>query len=155
MELPARFGKYELLEHLATGGMAEVYLARSFGVEGFQKNVVIKRILPALSSSPRFVNMFVNEAKITAGLSHPNIVQLYEVALEKNTLHFVFEYLDLNVYQLMKERKKLFPEALIRNIMFQSLQGLTYMHKQNYLHRDLKPENLLCYHQTIKIADFG
>lgn len=77
------------------------------------------------------------------------------MVLENNTLHFVFEYLDLNVYQLMKERKKLFPEALIRNIMFQAMQGLTYMHKQNYLHRDLKPENLLCYHQTIKIADFG
>lgn len=79
-------------------------------------------------------------------LSHPNIVQLYEVSLEKNTLHFVFEYLDLNVYQLMKERRKLFPESIIRDIMFQSMQGLAYMHKQNYLHRDLKPENLLCYH---------
>ena len=70
-------------------------------------------------------------------------------------MHFVFEYLDLNVYQLMRERKKLFPEQMIRNIMFQSLQGLAYMHKHNYLHRDLKPENLLCYHQTVKIADFG
>jgi len=88
-------------------------------------------------------------------LSHPNIVQLYEVNLEKNVLHFVFEYLDLNVYQLMRERKKLFPEHMIRNIVFQSLQGLSYMHKQNYLHRDLKPENLLCYHNTVKIADFG
>ena len=88
-------------------------------------------------------------------LSHPNIVQLYEVILQTNVLHFVFEFLDMNVYQLMKERKKLFPEHIIRNIMFQSLQGLAYIHKQNYFHRDLKPENLLCYHNTIKIADFG
>ena len=88
-------------------------------------------------------------------LSHPNIVRLYEVCLEKNCLHFVFEYLDLNVYQLMRERRKLFPEQMIRNIMFQALQGLAYMHKHNYLHRDLKPENLLCYHNTVKIADFG
>jgi serine/threonine protein kinase len=88
-------------------------------------------------------------------LHHPNIVQLYEVILEKNVLHFVFEYLDQNVYQLMKDRKRLFSEHQIRNIMFQTLQGLAYMHKNNYFHRDLKPENLLCYHQTIKIADFG
>ena len=88
-------------------------------------------------------------------LSHPNIVQLYEVVLERNALHFVFEFLDMNVYQLMKERKKLFPENIIRNIMFQSLQALSYMHKQNYFHRDLKPENLLVYHDTVKIADFG
>ena len=88
-------------------------------------------------------------------LHHPNIVQLYEVILEKNVLHFVFEYLDQNVYQLMKDRKRLFSEHQIRNIMFQTLQGLAYMHKNNYFHRDLKPENLLSYHQTIKIADFG
>lgn len=88
-------------------------------------------------------------------LSHPNIVQLYEVILDRSTLHFVFEFLDMNVYQLMKDRKKLFPELMIRNIMFQALQGLSYMHKQSYFHRDLKPENLLCYHNTIKIADFG
>ncbi len=56
-------------------------------------------------------------------------MQLYEVILERNTLHFVFEFLDMNVYQLMKERKKLFPEHFIRNIMFQALQGLAYMHK--------------------------
>jgi serine/threonine protein kinase len=79
-------------------------------------------------------------------LSHPNIVQLYEVILEKNVLHFVFEYLDMNVYQLMKERRKLFSEHQIRNIMFQTIQGLASMHKHNYFHRDLKPENLLCYH---------
>ena len=68
-------------------------------------------------------------------LSHPNIVQLYEVILEKNVLHFVSEYLDMNVYQLMKERRKLFPEHIIRNIIFQTLQGLAYMHKNNYFHR--------------------
>ena len=79
MDLPARFGKYELVEHLATGGMAEVFLARRFGLAGFQKHLVIKRILPSLASSPRFVEMFVNEARITAGLTHPNIVQVFEL----------------------------------------------------------------------------
>ena len=88
-------------------------------------------------------------------LSHPCIVKLYEIILEKGTLHFVFEYLDQNVYEIMKDRKKLFSEHQIRNILFQTLQGLAYMHKKNYFHRDLKPENLLCYNQTVKIADFG
>ena len=72
-----------------------------------------------------------------------------------NILHFVFEYLDQNIIEVMKERKKLFSEPTIRNILYQTLQGLAYMHKNNYFHRDLKPENLLCYHQTLKIADFG
>lgn len=82
-------------------------------------------------------------------------MNFYEIILEKGCLHFVFEYLDQNIYEIMKERKKLFPESVIRNILFQTLQGLTYMHKRNYFHRDLKPENLLCYHNTVKVADFG
>ena len=79
MDLPRRFGKYELLDHVATGGMAEVYRARSFGVEGFERQICIKRILPGLSRDPRFVSMFVKEARICSGLSHPNIVQIYEL----------------------------------------------------------------------------
>ena len=89
-------------------------------------------------------------------LSHPNIVRLIEVIREKNnTLYCVFEYLEQNVYQLMKDRKKPFNEVTIRNIIFQTLQGLYYMHNHNYFHRDMKPENLLCFLSTVKIADFG
>ena len=79
MELPARFGKYELISRLAKGGMAEIFLARSFGVEGFERHLVVKRILPDLASSARFVGLFIKEAKISASLSHPNIVQIYEL----------------------------------------------------------------------------
>lgn len=79
MEFPAAFGNYQLLERIATGGMAELFLARSIGVEGFEKRLVIKRILPALSRSPRFVSLFIHEAKISAMLSHPNIVQIFDL----------------------------------------------------------------------------
>lgn len=89
-------------------------------------------------------------------LNHSNIVKLYEVIKEKDTLYFVFEYLDKNVYQMTKDRKKYLPESQIRNVMFQILQGLAHMHKKGYFHRDLKPENLLVAQDNIiKLADFG
>lgn len=89
-------------------------------------------------------------------LNHPNIVKLYEVIKEQDELYFVFEYLDKNVYQMTKDRKKFLPEAHIRNVMFQILQGLAHMHKNGYFHRDLKPENLLVAQEDIiKLADFG
>merc|ERR1712013_963776 len=93
-------------------------------------------------------------------LSHANVVKLKEVIRENDTLYFVFEYMKENLYQLMKERydhgDKLFPENMIRNMMFQVLQGLAFMHKHGYFHRDMKPENLLCMGpDLVKIADFG
>ena len=97
----------------------------------------------------------LKEIKSLIKLSHPNIVRLIEVIKEKNELQFVFEFLDANVYQVMKDRQKLFPETIIRNILYQTLQGLAYMHKNGYFHRDMKPENLLCFLDYVKIADFG
>ncbi len=75
---PTRLGPYELLERLATGGMAEVYLARRAGPHGFAKLVAVKRILPQLASDSDFVAMFVDEARVTARLAHPNIVQVFD-----------------------------------------------------------------------------
>lgn len=88
-------------------------------------------------------------------LAHPNIVKLFEVLKSNDELYFVFEYLDQNVYQLISERKTLLSEIQIRNILYQTLQALAYMHRHGYFHRDLKPENMLEYKGTIKIADFG
>ncbi len=79
MNFPATFGRYQLIRPLAVGGMAEVFLARSFGVEGFEKRLVIKRILPAMTTNPRFVDLFIQEAKLLASLNHPNIVSVYEL----------------------------------------------------------------------------
>lgn len=89
-------------------------------------------------------------------LNHPNIVRLFEVIKEKNELFFVFEFLDKNIYQMTKDRRKFLPETRIRNVMYQILHGLAHMHKQGYFHRDLKPENLLVAQDNIvKLADFG
>eukprot|EP00743_Colponemidia_sp_Colp-15_P002038 GILK01002212.1.p1 GENE.GILK01002212.1~~GILK01002212.1.p1 ORF type:complete len:462 (+),score=40.00 GILK01002212.1:175-1560(+) len=99
--------------------------------------------------------MSLREVKSLRKLNHPNIVKLKEVIREADELHFIFEHLDHNLYQLMKERQKLFPEAKIRNYMYQTFQALAYMHKHGFFHRDLKPENLLVSKDTVKIADFG
>jgi len=99
--------------------------------------------------------MQLREVKSLRKLNHPTVVKLKEVIRENDELYFVFEFLDCNLYQSMKERDKLFPESRIRNWLYQILQGLAYIHKQGYFHRDMKPENLLCHRDTVKIADFG
>lgn len=89
-------------------------------------------------------------------LSHANVVKLKEVIRENDILYFVFEYMKENLYQLMKDRDKFFPEPVIRNMVYQVLQGLAFMHKHGFFHRDMKPENLLCMGpELVKIADFG
>lgn len=89
-------------------------------------------------------------------LNHANVVKLKEVIRENDHLYFVFEYMKENLYQLMKDRARLFPESAVRNIMFQIIQGLTFIHKHGFFHRDMKPENLLCMGpELVKIADFG
>eukprot|EP00026_Physarum_polycephalum_P007029 Phypoly_transcript_07082.p1 GENE.Phypoly_transcript_07082~~Phypoly_transcript_07082.p1 ORF type:complete len:433 (+),score=65.04 Phypoly_transcript_07082:304-1602(+) len=97
----------------------------------------------------------LREVKSLKKLSHPNIVKLREVIRENDELYFVFEFLDGNLYELMKDRDKLIPEAKIRNFIYQILQGLAYMHKHGFFHRDMKPENILISKDTLKVADFG
>ena len=76
-------------------------------------------------------------------LNHPNIVKLKEVIRENDELFFVFEYMEGNLYELMKNRDRHFPESKIRNIMYQIFQGMAFMHKHGFFHRDVKPENML------------
>lgn len=100
--------------------------------------------------------MQLREIKSLKKLSHPNIIKLKEVIRENDTLYMVFEFMTNNLYELMKERNKPFPEIQVRNITFQMLQGLQFMHKNGFFHRDMKPENVLCNGtDDIKIADFG
>ncbi|MFS7903635.1 putative protein-serine/threonine kinase CMGC-RCK family [Helianthus anomalus] len=88
-------------------------------------------------------------------VNHPNIVKLKEIIRENNTLFLIFEYMECDLYQLMVERTKPFSESEIRNMCFQTLQGLAYMHHKGYMHRDLKPENILVSKNILKIGDLG
>src|SRR6185436_4572249 len=86
------YGPYQLLEKIAVGGMAEVFKAKRSGVEGFEKIVAVKRILPHLSDNKEFVDMFINEAKMVAGLTHPNIVQIFDLGKIEKSYYIAMEY---------------------------------------------------------------
>ncbi len=90
---PIRFGKYQLIEKIATGGMAEVYKAKSYGVAGFEKLLVIKKILPHLSRNPEFVKLFINEAKIAVSMNHANIVQVYDLGMVDADYYIAMEFI--------------------------------------------------------------
>lgn len=96
--------------------------------------------------------MNLREVTSLRKLNHPSIVKLKEVIRENDELYFVFEFLDCNLYQVMKDRDKPLPESRIRNWLFQIFQGLAYMHKHGYFHRDMKPENVLVRQDTVKVA---
>jgi eukaryotic-like serine/threonine-protein kinase len=168
MELPATFGKYQLLERIATGGMAEVFLARSFGVEGFEKRLVIKRILPQLARSPHFVSLFIQEAKISVLLNHPNIVQVFDLGRVGEDHYIAMEHIhgrDLTrtVRRLRAEGRRL-PLPVAVWIAAGLARGLSYAHSRvdaegvplNIVHRDVSPHNvILSFEGQVKLVDFG
>ncbi|DAZ98594.1 TPA: hypothetical protein N0F65_001013 [Lagenidium giganteum] len=99
--------------------------------------------------------MQLREVNSLKKLNHPNIIKLKEVIRENDELYFVFEYMENNLYETMKKRDRHFPESKIRNLMYQMLQGLAFMHKHSFFHRDIKPENMLVKGDIVKVADFG
>ncbi|CAL8321130.1 unnamed protein product [Boreogadus saida] len=143
--------RYTTLRKLGDGTYGSVLMGRS--IESGEL-VAIKRMKRKFYSWEECMNL--REVKSLKKLNHANVVKLKEVIRENDNLYFVFEYMKENLYQLMKDRNKLFPESVIRNISFQILQGLCFMHKHGFFHRDMKPENLLCMGpELVKIADFG
>ncbi len=168
MDLPRRFGKYELLDHVATGGMAEVFRARSFGVEGFERQICIKRILPGLSHDPRFVSMFVKEARICSGLTHPNIVQIYELGRVGEDHYMAMEYVhgrDLGrILRTMRRTRVQMPVEVAVHVVVEALRGLGCAHRLTdpsghtlgVIHRDISPHNILVgFEGETKVFDFG
>ncbi|XP_057480359.1 cyclin-dependent kinase F-4-like [Actinidia eriantha] len=142
--------RYKIIKEVGDGTFGSVWRAinRQTG-----EVVAIKKMKKKYYSWEECINL--REVKSLRKMNHPNIVKLKEVIRENDILYFVFEYMECNLYQLMKDRAKLFSEAEVRNWCFQVFQGLAYMHQRGYFHRDLKPENLLVSKDIIKIADFG
>ncbi|XP_037829105.1 serine/threonine-protein kinase MAK isoform X7 [Kryptolebias marmoratus] len=143
--------RYTTLRQLGDGTYGSVLMGQS---NESGELVAIKKMKRKFYSWEECMNL--REVKSLKKLNHANVVKLKEVIRENDHLYFVFEYMKENLYQLMKDRKKLFPESVIRNISFQILQGLSFIHKHGFFHRDMKPENLLCMGpELVKIADFG
>ncbi|KAG0497865.1 hypothetical protein HPP92_002556 [Vanilla planifolia] len=142
--------RYRLIKEVGDGSFGNVW--RAVNKESGEI-VAIKKMKKKYYSWEECINL--QEIKSLRKMNHPNIVKLKEVIREHDELYFIFEYLECNLYQFMKDREKPFSETEIRNWCFQVFQALAYMHQQGYFHRDLKPENLLLYKDAIKVADFG
>lgn len=163
------FGKYVLLEKLATGGMAEVFLARGTGAGGIGKFFAIKRILPQYADSPEFIDMFKDEAKIAINLNHSNIVSIHEFGVEKGQFFLVMDYVEgRNLRQILNKMKKTGLQFSIDQIVYMIKEvaaGLDHAHRcldgstgkpLNITHRDMSPQNVMVsFEGEVKIVDFG
>jgi tRNA A-37 threonylcarbamoyl transferase component Bud32 len=166
---PRPFGKYLLLRQLAIGGMAEVYLARQSGPAGFEKECVIKRILPSLAVDQQFVNMFLDEARIAARLSHPNIVQIFDLgSINEGDYFLAMEHVHGVDMQQIEEAEHLrggrIPLSIAVRICSNVAEGLEHAHRATdargnplgLVHRDVTPSNVIVsFDGVAKILDFG
>lgn len=166
---PLLLGKYELIRKLAAGGMAEVFLARSAGPMGFEKFVVVKRILPHLAEEASFVSMFLTEARLAAQLNHPNIVQVFDFGEVNGTYFLVMELIDGVNLRLIGRRaheaNQALPLPVVCRIVSLACEGLAYAHEFHdpttnepleLVHRDVSPDNILIARNgSVRVVDFG
>ena len=172
MSLPAtteavRFGKYHLVARLATGGMAEIFLARLSGAAGFEKLICIKRILPHLARDKQFVAMFLDEARIASRISHPNVCQVFELGEIEGSYYLAMEYLEgvpLACFRRRDYYGDMPDPRLVAGIAVQACEGLHHAHQlknsdgsvMEVVHRDVSPQNLfVTVDGVVKVLDFG
>lgn len=164
---PQPFGKYLLLNKIAVGGMAEIFRAKSLGAEGFEREIVIKRILPSFSADENFVTMFVDEARLAAKLHHANIVQIFDFDKADGTYYIAMEYIEGTDLRRILERcrqheRPLAPPQAVW-IAVEVCKALHYAHTRkhknealNLVHRDVSPHNIMVsYNGEVKLTDFG
>ncbi len=157
-----------MVERIAVGGMAEIFLATAGGAEGFARKVVVKRLLPHMKDDSQFNAMFIDEAKLTAQLTHPKIAQTYELGKQGEQLYIVMEYIDgIDALAMLREcalRRIRVPAKVAVHIAHEVLDALDFAHGQvddrgeplGIVHRDVSPSNiLLSVRGDIKLVDFG
>jgi serine/threonine-protein kinase len=162
-------GKYQLVSKLAQGGMAEVFLAKVAGPMGFEKTLVLKRILPHLAEDPRFVGMFLTEARVAAQLNHPHIVQIFDFGQSEGSYYLAMEYIDGPDLRTLLARATQaglsLPPAFCAKLISAACEALAFAHDfvepdtgrhLELIHRDISPDNLLLSRQgALKVVDFG
>jgi serine/threonine protein kinase len=163
-----RLGRYEIVHRIAFGGMAEIYLARASGIQGFEKYVVLKRILPQYAENGEFVRMFLKEARLAATLDHPNIANVYDIGETAGSYFFTMEYLhgeDLRrIMRHLAERNEKLPLENALAVASGAAAGLHFAHEKKgndgrhlgIVHRDISPSNVVVtYGGGVKVVDFG
>ena len=167
-EVGSYYGKYFLLKKLAAGGMGEIFLAKQQGPAGFEKILVVKKVLPHLTENKEFVELFLSEARLAARMSHRNVVQLFELGEHQGSYFIAMEYVSGRTLRDLidgaaKKKEKL-PAEICRSVAEQICDGASYAHNLtdvtgrslNIIHRDLNPQNvLISYTGDVKIIDFG
>jgi eukaryotic-like serine/threonine-protein kinase len=168
LKKPIPFGKYYLLERINVGGMAEVFRAKAFGVEGFERLVAVKKILPNIAEDEEFIAMFIDEAKIAVQLQHANIAQIFDLGKVEDSFFIALEFVrgrDLRaMFDRVRQRGEGMPTPQACFIVMQVCEGLDYAHNKrdgqgqelHLVHRDISPQNVLVgFEGEIKLIDFG
>ena len=160
--------QYQILGHLASGGMAELFLARAVGIEGFERYVVLKRIMPEHARNHHFVTMFLDEARLAAQLHHPSIAQVFDIGRINDSYFFTMEYVHgenvRDVLQRVAALRRQIPIEVTLTVIAGAAAGLHYAHDKRginrqplgIVHRDVSPSNLMVtYEGAVKVVDFG
>jgi CheY-like chemotaxis protein len=164
----SRLGRYELKARIASGGMAEVWVAEAAGAAGFHKSVVVKTILPRYSDDPAFVSMFKNEAKVAAALNHPNVVQIFDLGVIEGTYFIAMEHVHgrtlRGIQSALKKKGRVVPPWLAFHVVMSVCDALDYTYNHSdkegrplgIVHHDVSPETIMVsFAGVTKVFDFG